>query len=368
MKPTIMPATSEADREAIYRLRYDIYVEEMNRYGSIADHHGRRLIEPDDARSRLYVARDGDRVVGTMRLTWGGDGPFTDRLVDQYDLAPFLAEVPAEQVIIGERFMVAKDYRGTDLIFRLFCTLVEFVNERRIQLMFGDSEPHLLNLYQGMGFRTYTTKNVNSAEAGYLIPLIMVTEDAAYLRDIGSPLAEVFTDFGGDAQVPDCVARLLARGSAVLSAHQSAVDSYRSVIESSLGLAEAPVTLFDGLSEEQVQRCIGKSNVIACRRGDRIIKQGNVAQNMYVVLSGTLEIRDGERLVSVSGAGDIIGEVAFLLESPRSMDVYAVTDDTRVLSLSERTVKQIIDDDSEAAARLLLNVAKMLCYKLVRKA
>ncbi len=80
-----------------------------------------------------------------------------------------------------------------------------------------------------------------------------------------------------------------------------------------------------------------------------------------------MEIRDGERLVGVSGAGDIIGEVAFLLESPRSMDVYAATDDARVLSLSERTIKKIIDDDSEAAARLLLNVAKMLCYKLVRK-
>ena len=367
MKPIITPATSEADREAVYRLRYEIYVEEMNRYGSIADHDGRRLVEADDAWSRLYLARDGDRVVGTMRLTWGGDGRFTDRLIEQYDLAPFLAEVAADQVVIGERFMVAKDYRGGDLVFRHFRALIEFVNERRIQLMFGDSEAHLLNLYQGMGFRTYTTKNVNSAEAGYLIPLLMVTEDTGYLRDIGSPLADVFVDFGDDARVPDCVARLLAQGSAVLSAHQLAVESYRSAIESALSLAETPVTLFDGLSDAQVQRCIGKSNVIACRRGDGIIKQGNVAQNMYVVLSGTLEIRDGERLVGVSGAGDIIGEVAFLLESQRSMDVYAATDDTRVLSLSERTIKKIIDEDSEAAARLLLNVAKMLCYKLVRQ-
>ena len=366
MKPEILAAETDAQREAIYRLRYDIYVEEMNRYWSIADHENRRLTEPeDDARSRHYLAVDGDDVVGTMRLTWGGDASFTKRHIEQYDLWPFVADVPEDQMIIGERFMVRKSHRGTDLIFRLFCTYLQFVNENRIQLIFGDSEPHLLNLYQGLGFRTYTKKNINSPETGYLIPLLMVPEDMVYMRAISSPLTEVLQDFGADARVPDCVSRQLAKGSAVKNTSVVPKEHYWRDIESALNLAECRAGLFDGLSEQQMHQCLSKSNVIECRKGDRIIKKGNVAQNMFVVLSGILEVRDGDEIVTLAGAGDIVGEMAFLLESSRSMDVYAATDDVRILSLSESVIKKMIQHDSEAAAALLLNVSKMLCYKLL---
>ncbi len=343
-QPAILPALSEAEREAVYRFRYRVYVEEMKRYGSIADHEGRRLVEPDDARSHHYYVSDGEAVVGTMRLTWGGDAPFTERHVEQYDLAPFLAELPPEQIVIGERFMVERAYRGTDLIYRLFCTYLGFVNERRIQLIFGDSEPHLLNLYQGLGFRTYSKRNVNSPETGYLIPLVMVPEDLDYMRAIKSPLCAVLQDFGAETRVPACLSALLATGGAVKSHRLSARDGYWGDVKQALGVSASRVQLFDGLSEEQTQRCLGKSNVIACRRGDRLIKRGNVAQNMFVVLSGTLEVRDDDGYpLAWAGAGDIVGEMAFLLKSPRSMDVYAVTDDVRVLSLSESVIKAMIE-------------------------
>ena len=105
MEAKVQVAETEAQREAIYRLRYDIYVEEMNRYGSTADGENRRLVEPDDDWSRLYLAAEGEDIVGTMRLTWGGDGPFGERHIEQYDLAPFIAELPPEQIVIGERFI-----------------------------------------------------------------------------------------------------------------------------------------------------------------------------------------------------------------------------------------------------------------------
>ena len=52
-------ATTRDDREAIYRFRYRIYVEEMGRYGSIADHQGKRLVEDDDTAGHLIAARQG---------------------------------------------------------------------------------------------------------------------------------------------------------------------------------------------------------------------------------------------------------------------------------------------------------------------
>ncbi|MBT3556155.1 MAG: hypothetical protein HN644_11125 [Rhodospirillales bacterium] len=86
MEPGIYPAVTDDEKRAVYRLRYDVYVEEMGRYQSIADHKNRLLIEPEDDYSRLYMAVANDEVLGTMRLTWGGDTSFPDRQIEQYDL------------------------------------------------------------------------------------------------------------------------------------------------------------------------------------------------------------------------------------------------------------------------------------------
>lgn len=65
-------AETEEERRAVYRLRYDVYVEEMERYQTVADHKQRMLYEEVDEQSRIsYAAVDGE-VVATARLTWGG--------------------------------------------------------------------------------------------------------------------------------------------------------------------------------------------------------------------------------------------------------------------------------------------------------
>ena len=101
-------ASSDDEKEAVYRFRYDVYVEEMGRYGDIADHANRRFREPEDDTARIFYAAADGQVVATSRFNWGGDAPFTDRLVDHYRLAPFLVEIPPEAMAVGERGMGAR--------------------------------------------------------------------------------------------------------------------------------------------------------------------------------------------------------------------------------------------------------------------
>jgi CRP-like cAMP-binding protein len=58
--------------------------------------------------------------------------------------------------------------------------------------------------------------------------------------------------------------------------------------------------------------------------------------------------------------------MAFLLESPRTVDVYAASDSVRVLSLSESTLRKMVVEDPGVAAKLLLNISKMLCVRIVK--
>ena len=366
MQAGVFPATTPAQREAVFAFRYRIYVEEMNRYRALADHARRWLVEEVDAVSRLYFALEDGEMVASMRLTWGGDAPLPQRQVEQYDLAPFLERLAPRDVVIGERFMVAPAYRGSDVLFRMFCAYLEFVNAHRIQLVFGDCEPHLLNLYQGLGFRTYTDRNVSSPETGYLIPLVMVAEDVDYLRAIGSPLAGVLRDFGTERRVPERLESLLARHGAVVSQRLTPRAAFHSEVFGALSVLEGKgISPFDGLSEAQIERCLEKSSSIACRPGDHVVKKGNPAKNMFIVLAGALEVRDEGRALAQLHTGDVFGEMAFLLGTPRSTDVYAVGDGAHVLSLSESQIRSIIDSDPQTAARLLLNIAKMLCVRLL---
>ena len=364
----IVLAETEDEKQAVYRFRYSIYVEEMGKYKSIADHVRRLFYEPCDAHSRIFYATENNEVVATARSTWGGDAPLPQRMIEQYQLAPFLAELPESAISVGERGMVVPRLRGTDLFLQLIGASLRFANEHRIQVCFGDCEPHLLNLYLGLGDRTYSKRIVNSAEAGYLIPILFVPEDVAYLRRINSPLLEYVRDFGGDARIPACVERIISAGSAVISRRLVAPAEYWSEVHGALSELEANrISALDGFTEEEAARCLEKSTIIACAAGDRLLKQGGVARNLFVVLDGTVEVRDGETPLAVFGPGDVFGEMAFLLERPRSKDVYAATDGVRVLSLSEHTLRQMIKSDPAIAAHLLLNIAKMLCLRLLKE-
>jgi hypothetical protein len=366
----IRPVATPDELRDVQRFKYDVYVAEMGRYGTIADHENRLLVEVDDPSSHIFQARVEGKLAATMRLTWGGDtfdgrGALGQRHVEQYDLAPFLAAMAPEQIVVGERFMIDPAYRGTSLLNQMFTAYMNFVNERRIQLVFGDCEPHLLNTYQALGFRTYTGQNVNSPETGYLIPLVIVAEDMAYMREIGSPLAGVLRDFGARARVPEDIDDLLAGGAAVQSHKMLDPEEYMAGVRAAAHEANALASgLFRGMSEDEIAICLEKSVTIACQPGDRVLKRGNVAKNMGMVLSGRFEVRDGDMVVAGIGPGEVLGEIAFFLKLPRTMDVVAVEEGTRIVSFNDRTIRTLIESNSETAATLLYNISVMLCERL----
>jgi hypothetical protein len=361
MTVEVFRAQTEQDREELFRFRYGVYVEEMGRYRQTADHRGRRLIEPEDAHSVLYGAREDGQVVGTSRLTLGADG-FSPRQINQYSLGSFLAEVPARLMAVGERLMVAPHLRGWAVASQLREGAREEVEAGGVRLVFGNCEPHLLSMNLSAGGRTYAEHNINSEEAGYLIPLMFLDGDTDGLAAaIGS------LDGDGHPCLPPCIEAALARGDAVRSASVMAPGEYWAHVQGALErLEEEELHAFAGLDPEERRECIARSNIIECAPGDRVLKEGGSSQNLFLVLDGTLEVRYQGRLVNVLGPGDVFGEMAFLLELPRQSDVYAATPGVRILSLSDGTLHKLMAEEPALAAKLLMNISRMLCGRLIK--
>ena len=200
------------------------------------------------------------------------------------------------------------------------------------------------------GSRTFATKNINSPESGYLIPIVNVTEDVEYLRRINSPMAAMTRDWGRR------LGFLRAwRGSwgmrATCSVNGlSTRSAYLSEVNDSLHeLMHDQVSVLEGLTNDEVLGVLIKSNIINCKAGDHVIKKGGTAHNMFVLLEGHVEVYEGDSMVAVFGPGDIFGAMAFLLECERVTDIWAATD-CRILSLSESTIRASIESDAQGAA------------------
>jgi hypothetical protein len=344
-------ATTEAEKDAVFRSRYAIYVEEMGRYQATADHEHRMLRDPEDDYSWIVFTTDSAEVVASTRLTWGGNG-FSDRQINQYRLAPFLTELPAGTLAVGERTMISPSWRGVDLFSVLTEGMDGLAERHGIRVVFGACEPHLVSFYCRYQ-RTYADRNINSPESGYLIPLISFVPDVDALAELG--------DTPG---LPRCVRAVIDGTGAVTGPLLCDEDAYEREVMTSIG--QLPGSVFDNFTDDEITRCIARSNVITCAEGDRVLKKGGAARNVFVVLCGALEARDDGEALGVVLPGEMFGETAFLLHGTRTCDVDVLTDGTRILSLSERTLRNLMDHDAALTAKLLGNVSQLLCRRLSR--
>ena len=74
------------------------------------------------------------------------------------------------------------------------------------------------------------------------------------------------------------------------------------------------------------------------KAGDIIFRQGDPAEELFIVKSGKVEIRLGNRLLDTLPELSIFGEMALIDHSPRSATVVAATDAT-VRPSAERSAR-----------------------------
>jgi hypothetical protein len=355
--------SGDHDLTQLHALRYTVLVDEMGKYADRADHERRLLIDEEDATSWHFVAlTEVGEIAAANRLSWGGAG-FSPRQIEQYDLKPWLDAGLGEFICVGERTIVAPAHRGSTAVHELSATTPQAFDDNDIRIVFGACEPHLLTLYLSVGQFPYAERNINSEEAGYLIPMVMFMPDAEALRGEGT----AGLDPDGRRALPAPVKDALEGTTTVMSTATSAPADYlRSVRDALDQLADANIGAFDGFDDDEIERCVARSNMIECEVGDRLLKAGGTGRNIFVVLNGTLEVRVDGRVVGLLSAGDAFGETAFLLNMARSADVYAATPGPLVLSLSDGALRKMIAEDPTVAAKFLLNLSKMLCGRLIK--
>ena len=95
------------------------------------------------------------------------------------------------------------------------------------------------------------------------------------------------------------------------------------------------------------------------KAGEVIFRQGDAATEFYVVQSGKVDIRLGNRLLGTVSDRDIFGEMALIDAAPRSATAVAATD-VRLVAVGE---KQFLFMGSQTP-HFALNVMRTLARRL----
>ena len=94
-------------------------------------------------------------------------------------------------------------------------------------------------------------------------------------------------------------------------------------------------------------------------KGDTIFKEGEQADEFFVVVRGKVEIRSGNRSFETVDRNGIFGEMALIDDSPRSATVVALTDVT-VAPIQEQQFLFMVEHTPFFALKVMRVIANRL--------
>ena len=179
-------ATTAEERDAIYRLRYDVYVREFN-YPFPASPE--RLSDCWDASAVHFALKDGEPLLGAMRVNCAVSLAHDEAVVERYQLGN-VSGCPLENLYLASRAIFTREARGGRHLRHMLREVFRWGLDQEVRVCVIDSSPRLVPLYERLGWVRYAD-HFQDAALGERVPLLLRLTDHDYLRSISSPFSSV---------------------------------------------------------------------------------------------------------------------------------------------------------------------------------
>lgn len=366
---TVVRVTTPGERLEAFRLRHRIFVEELRyRIPDVEPENGIR--EPEDDDAVLFVARDRDEAVGTLALDLASGAGFSTPTVEHLQLEEFTRRFGNGAVCVIRKALVARCHRGTAAFRHMIAAALDAVSGLgAIRFCFIDCSPYLVRFYERIGCRRYAPSFTYDDTGIISVPMCVVLDDHEHLRRSAPWMIDVLQDAGrhDDPEVRRWFRDHWDVRVAPPATAPDALPDGDAEERRSFEPAESP--LFDRMEPADVRYLLDR-----CRRrtfppGKTVVMAGDAGRDVLLLTEGYVEIaveRDGRRIaVATLGEGDILGEIGMLLDTPRTASARSLTAGS-ALTMSGRTITDLFDDRPAVAARLFLNLARILAERVRR--
>jgi GNAT superfamily N-acetyltransferase len=358
----IRVATRPEERAAIGRLRYDVYVRELGRCPTGCDDEQAVQADPEDAISLLYGAFDGDQAVASLRMTPVDALPADSRWREVFDTAEFPVE-DAQKAMLS-RMVVHPDHRQSLLAPQLLAAAYDRFRGEGGELVFLRCTANLVPLYEVMGCRRYKSGQVDG-EAGFRVPMVMIAGDWTYFEQVKSPLLENVQGHAPNVVLGDWFESRYPEHSRPASVRVLGKDEF--LLSFAARLNDPSIPLLDDLDGDEKEYLFLAAGHRDVSAGEVILHKGGGGSEMFLILDGAVEVtespRGQRRVLTTLGAGQLFGEAAFLMQTPRTADVTAIAD-SQLVVLDQASFEKLGDAHPKVAMKVLRNLSRALCLRL----
>ena len=290
---TVNVVTTQEEREALYRFRYEIYVEELKRDYPDADHERKWLRDKDDEQDyavNLYVG-PLERIVGALRLLiWpAGETPEDYHRMFSMEVFPGLEDLVTAEM---GRLMVRPTSRGGAIFPSLISAMYEHLVARGVEFCFLYCVPGLVKHYRKtIGARPYGGRLI-PAGSSVGVPLAIVVSDSDHFAESGaifSAFSKKHFDTAGRAKLE------LSRFMHILEGESVPVRLDEAAVwgefQGQLLEGESSVPAFlSSLSPTAIRMLTSSGFILDLSPGDVIAKSGTEEREVYVILNGVFEV------------------------------------------------------------------------------
>ena len=125
------------------------------------------------------------------------------------------------------------------------------------------------------------------------------------------------------------------------------------------------VPLFAELGGRELDLVARATTELELPAGSALMRTGTAAREMFVVVDGTLSVRNGQEEIAQIGPRGFAGELGLLARTLRTFDVIALTD-VQVIHIDGRMMSTILAEAPEIAVPMLEIVAKRVIENSTR--
>lgn len=356
-------ATTQAELDAIARLRYSVHVREQNVPLGEADHERKRIWYPDDdlPDTLHFYAGTMDDMLGCLRIRmWRpGQVPADLRAFYSMDALPGVSDLTVCDVT---KMVVIPKLRGSAAMAALSGhSLHEAVTRYGNEAMFACCAPGLLRAYRAIGLRTFGGR-IRHTAWGLVVPLVGITRDLEHTRRIGSPWYPALRRLEQEGKLPPDLPAIRA----IAERDRSALTDPADVAPELVRFARSGTSSFLASLPREAIEALGRYGMILdVPAGVCLTRLGVVEREVFIVLEGEFGAwRDGRELRRM-GAGQIFGEIALISEAgKRSAEVRAATPG-RVLVLRRKVLAELSASKPKIALAIYGALTKELLEKLL---
>lgn len=126
--------------------------------------------------------------------------------------------------------------------------------------------------------------------------------------------------------------------------------------------------LFQSVTPEEMEELLNSSEREAFPEGARILDEGNSTRYLWVIQSGSCEVRKklsngGEQVLTQLGPLSIFGEMSFFKPAPHSASVVALTD-VEIVRIPGRDFDQLLKEGANGAQKVVFNTVRIIADRL----